>query len=134
MDKCSGLVCLYGCKRSPTGGVCDCPTGRVLANDSRTCIGKQCSYLAICSINLYCLFFLFNSVLSLIFLYLLVHFFVALMLFIFFFLFCLMFALLIFIRYLFSICLCTFCLYGLNAYFLRDTVSSCLCFCLHFLC
>jgi len=37
---CGSLGCQHKCQASPTGGTCYCPEGRILANDSRTCIGK----------------------------------------------------------------------------------------------
>lgn len=36
---CTSLACGYKCRASPTGGVCYCPAGWILANDSTTCIG-----------------------------------------------------------------------------------------------
>lgn len=37
---CNSLGCQHKCQASPAGGVCSCPEGRILANDSRSCIGK----------------------------------------------------------------------------------------------
>ncbi|KAJ8668102.1 hypothetical protein QAD02_009765, partial [Eretmocerus hayati] len=38
---CNTLNCQYQCQASPTGGVCYCPEGRILANDSRSCIDRN---------------------------------------------------------------------------------------------
>ena len=37
---CDRLSCSYKCQASLTGGMCYCPEGRVLANDSTACVGK----------------------------------------------------------------------------------------------
>ena len=37
---CSSLGCEYECRSSLEGGICVCPEGKKVANDSRTCIGK----------------------------------------------------------------------------------------------
>lgn len=36
---CSSLLCEHECRSSLEGGVCVCPEGKKVANDSRTCIG-----------------------------------------------------------------------------------------------
>lgn len=41
---CGSLGCQHKCQASPTGGTCYCPEGRILANDSRMCIGKLSNY------------------------------------------------------------------------------------------
>ena len=38
---CSSLGCEYDCRSSLEGGVCVCPEGKKVANDSRTCIGNN---------------------------------------------------------------------------------------------
>ena len=37
---CGSLGCEHECKSSLEGGVCTCPQGKKLANDTKTCIGK----------------------------------------------------------------------------------------------
>ena len=37
---CSSLGCEHECRSSLEGGICVCPEGKKVANDSRTCIGK----------------------------------------------------------------------------------------------
>ena len=38
---CASLDCEYVCRSSLEGGSCACPDGKKLANDSRSCIGKD---------------------------------------------------------------------------------------------
>ncbi|XP_043497943.1 low-density lipoprotein receptor-related protein 2 isoform X2 [Polistes fuscatus] len=38
---CGSLGCEFNCQPSPTGGVCYCSPGRILANDSRSCIDRD---------------------------------------------------------------------------------------------
>ena len=38
---CSSLGCEHECRSSLEGGICVCPEGKKVANDSRTCIGKN---------------------------------------------------------------------------------------------
>ncbi|XP_043484789.1 low-density lipoprotein receptor-related protein 2 [Leptopilina heterotoma] len=38
---CNSLGCQHKCQASPAGGVCSCPEGRILANDSRSCIDRD---------------------------------------------------------------------------------------------
>ncbi|KAL7294867.1 hypothetical protein TKK_0011791 [Trichogramma kaykai] len=46
---CSTLGCQFQCQASMTGGVCYCPEGRVLANDSRSCIDRnECQEWGFC--------------------------------------------------------------------------------------
>ncbi|XP_014481783.1 PREDICTED: low-density lipoprotein receptor-related protein 2 [Dinoponera quadriceps] len=46
---CSLLGCQHKCQASPTGGTCYCPEGRILSNDSRTCIDRdECSEWGFC--------------------------------------------------------------------------------------
>lgn len=46
---CTSLACRYKCRASPTGGVCYCPAGWILANDSTTCIDRdECSEWGFC--------------------------------------------------------------------------------------
>ena len=37
---CGSLGCEHECKSSLEGGVCTCPQGKKLANDTKTCIGE----------------------------------------------------------------------------------------------
>ncbi|XP_046609747.1 low-density lipoprotein receptor-related protein 2 isoform X1 [Neodiprion virginianus] len=46
---CGSLGCQYKCQASPSGGVCFCPEGYVVANDSRTCLDKdECKEWGFC--------------------------------------------------------------------------------------
>ncbi|KAF7989294.1 hypothetical protein HCN44_007968 [Aphidius gifuensis] len=46
---CSTLGCQYKCQASPIGGVCYCPEGRVLANNSGNCIDRdECNEWGYC--------------------------------------------------------------------------------------
>lgn len=46
---CGSLGCQHKCQASPTGGTCYCPEGRILANDSRTCVDRdECSEWGFC--------------------------------------------------------------------------------------
>ncbi|KAI5717758.1 hypothetical protein M8J77_010754 [Diaphorina citri] len=46
---CSLLNCEFTCQASPTGGVCQCPEGQKVANDSRTCIDRdECAEWGFC--------------------------------------------------------------------------------------
>ena len=38
---CTSLNCEHDCKSSLEGGVCTCPKGKKVANDSKSCIGKN---------------------------------------------------------------------------------------------
>ncbi|XP_053722161.1 low-density lipoprotein receptor-related protein 2 [Synchiropus splendidus] len=49
LNRCSTLSCEYRCHSSPQGGVCYCPEGYVVANDSRTCVDyNDCQIWGIC--------------------------------------------------------------------------------------
>uniref|UniRef100_A0A4W6E5T0 Low density lipoprotein receptor-related protein 2b n=1 Tax=Lates calcarifer TaxID=8187 RepID=A0A4W6E5T0_LATCA len=49
LDQCSTLSCEYLCHPSPQGGVCYCPDGFVVANDSRSCVDyNDCQIWGIC--------------------------------------------------------------------------------------
>ena len=39
-SNCQTLNCEYDCQKSLEGGVCICPAGKTVSNDSRSCIGK----------------------------------------------------------------------------------------------
>ncbi|XP_012271678.1 low-density lipoprotein receptor-related protein 2 [Orussus abietinus] len=48
-DMCPLLSCQYNCQSSPAGGVCICPEGQVLANDTRTCTDRnECAEWGFC--------------------------------------------------------------------------------------
>lgn len=40
LQQCSALSCEYRCHTTPQGGACFCPEGYIVANDSRSCVGK----------------------------------------------------------------------------------------------
>ncbi|XP_024940882.1 low-density lipoprotein receptor-related protein 2 isoform X2 [Cephus cinctus] len=49
VNMCGALSCQYKCHASPDGGVCSCPEGRILGNDSRSCIDRdECSEWGFC--------------------------------------------------------------------------------------
>ncbi len=35
------MNCEHDCKKSLEGGVCTCPEGKKVANDTRTCVGEE---------------------------------------------------------------------------------------------
>ncbi|MBN3296498.1 LRP2 protein, partial [Amia calva] len=48
-EQCSTLSCQHQCHSSPQGGVCYCPDGFIVANDSRTCVDyNDCNIWGIC--------------------------------------------------------------------------------------
>ncbi|TNN03863.1 hypothetical protein fugu_000892 [Takifugu bimaculatus] len=49
LQRCSALSCEYLCHSSPQGGVCYCPDGFIVANDSRSCVDyNDCQIWGIC--------------------------------------------------------------------------------------
>lgn len=40
VQRCAALSCEHKCHTSPQGGVCFCPDGFIVANDSRSCAGE----------------------------------------------------------------------------------------------